>query len=346
MMNNFKKNGNKQMPASLQLEKQRGFTLLEAMLSLMIGIIVLSGVMSVFIGMRTTSAETSGYGELQENARFAISLLSDDLLLQDFWGDYGLSISGDSLNASIPGAPAMPAAPALECQGQGTNNGTYPLTGLGVGNFRTLWGETATAAGVTNMSCISDARPNSDVIQIKRVISNPNIVPSNGFSYFTSNTDEGAIYSLPGAVPVIANSRTWQYQHHIYYVSDTTPTLMKWRLTSQMTNEPVVDGIERIYFMYGVSTVTDPTQPGYGVVNAYLSAANMTANGLWDNTTTLLLSVKVYVLARTMLADNKYTNNNTYILGDQAPYTPGDNFRRLLLSSTVTLFNAESDSWN
>jgi type IV pilus assembly protein PilW len=119
---------------------------------------------------------------------------------------------------------------------------------------------------------------------------------------------------------------------------------MKWRLTTQMINEPIIDGIERIYFMYGVSTVTNPTAAGFGVVNAYVSAASMTED-LWNNTNSRILAVKIYVLARSILPDNKYDNENTYTLGDQAAYTPADNYRRLLLSSTVTLYNSEIDAW-
>jgi type IV pilus assembly protein PilW len=193
------------------------------------------------------------------------------------------------------------------------------------------------------MSCIDDATPNSDVIQLKRVISNPVAGIADNFSYFVGNMNHGAIYKRPlgaAAVPLINNSRTWQYQHHIYYVRSGLPVLMKWRLTGQMINEPMVDGIERIYFMYGVSNVIDPTLPGFGVINAYVSASNMT-EALWNNTNSRILAVKVYVLARSILPDPTYINNNTYVLGHQADYTPEDNFRRLLLSSTITLYNSE-----
>lgn len=320
--------------------QQQAFTLLELMISLAVGLVLVSGILSVFVGMKSTVTETSNYGELQENARFAISVLTDDLLQQDFWGDYTGYINRSNLLIA-------PNAAGVECTGGGANNGTYPLAN---GNFRTLWGETSSATGLTTISCISDATASSDVIQFKRVISNP-LTPAaaaatNNFSYFVANTDEAAIYKVPitGAAPVIKNSRTWQYQHHIYYVRSGTPVLMKWRLTSQMINEPIVDGIEKIYFMYGVSNVTDPTAAGFGVVNAYVSAANMTA-ALWDNTSTQILAVKMYVLARSLVEDAKYTNMNTYQLGDLLYDPPDDNYRRLLLSSTVTLYNSELDIW-
>jgi type IV pilus assembly protein PilW len=316
---------------------EAGFTILELMMSLAVGTVIFAGVLSVFVGIKGTAKETSAYGELQENARFAMSVLTEDLLRYNYWGDYSGSLNFSSLDS-------VPVPAGVECTGLGANNGTYPTA---VGHFRTLWGETSSALGVTDMSCIDDAAPSSDVIQLKRVISNPIAgTPADNFSYFVGNMDNGAVYKRPlvGAAPVIKNSRTWQYQHHIYYVRAGTPVLMKWRLTSQMINEPMVDGIERIYFMYGISTVTNPELPGFGVINAYVSADNMT-QALWDNTNSRILAIKVYVLARSILPDNNYENENTYTLGDQAPYTPEDNFRRLLLSSTVTLYNSEIDTW-
>ena len=78
------------------ISRQQGFTLLELFVALSIGLFLFAGVMSVFVGLRTTSAETSSYGEMRENGRFAISLLTDDLMRVGFWGE----LSGD-LNQSV-----------------------------------------------------------------------------------------------------------------------------------------------------------------------------------------------------------------------------------------------------
>ncbi|MGB2739383.1 MAG: PilW family protein [Cognaticolwellia sp.] len=346
MKNDFKKYKYSKLIQAKTIAYQKGFSLLELMITAAIGLVLFAGVLSVFVGMQSTVKETSGYGELQENARFAISVLTDDLLHQNFWGDYSGSLNLSSLDQA-------PNPAGVECTGGGVNNGTYPLA---VGEFRTLWGETSAAAaapatvGTTTMSCINDAVPNSDVIQLKRVIARPLAAATANFSYFMANADTGALYKVPvvapNVVPVIANSRIWQYQHHVYYVRESfdVPVLMQWRLTNQMSVAPIIEGIERIYFMYGISNVIDPTAAGYGVVNAYVSAANMT-QALWDNTNSNIVAVKMYILARSILPDNKYENKNTYKLGDQVDYTPDDNYRRLLLSSTVTLYNSEIDAW-
>ena len=83
----------------------KGFTLVELMISLSIGLVLFAGVMSVFVGMRSTTSDTSSFGELQENGRFAVSVLTDDLLRQNFWGDLSETFSLSSLS----GNPVPPA---------------------------------------------------------------------------------------------------------------------------------------------------------------------------------------------------------------------------------------------
>ncbi len=318
---------------------QQGFTVVEVLIALSIGLVIFAGVLSIFVGLKTTTTETSNFGELQENGRFAISLLSDDLLKQNFFGDYSGTFGSSNLIA-IPGAAGN------DCVGGGVNNATFPLA---TGQFRTLWGETVTAADP--MGCFSDARTSadanfrSDLIQIKRVIGSPVVAAAAGFHYLTTNITTGSLYAGGGAIPLIDNSRTWQYQHHVYYVreealgSEVVPVLMQGRLVrGNMTFAPIIDGIETIRFMYGVDSNGD------GGVNAFISADNMTA-GLWNNASgSQILAVKIFVLARSTLPDNKYTNEATYQLGDLA-VTVDDNYRRLLFTSTVTLYNAGVDQW-
>jgi type IV pilus assembly protein PilW len=318
---------------------QQGFTLLEVMIALSIGLVIFAGVLSVFVGMKSTTTETSNYGELQENGRFAISLLSDDLLKQNFFGDFGCSFGSSSLIA-IPGAAGN------DCVGGGVNNATFPLA---AGQFRTLWGQTITAANP--MGCFNDAKISadanfrSDLIQIKRVIGAPIVAAPAGFHYLTTNISTGSLFAGGVGIPVIDNSRTWQYQHHVYYVreeaqgSEVVPVLMQGRLLGgNMVFAPIIDGIETIRFMYGVDINGD------GAVNAFISANNMIA-GLWNNAGgSRILAVKIFVLARSTLPDNKYLNEATYQLGDLA-VTVNDNYRRLLFTSTVTLYNASVDQW-
>ena len=169
-----------------------------------------------------------------------------------------------------------------------------------------------------------------------------------GNYHLVTSSNNGILFGS-GAVPAVDNSRVWQYQHHVYYIreetqgSNTVPVLMQGQLTTQMSFSPIVDGIEMIRFMYGYDADTDPDAAGYGIVDAFIPAKDMT--DLWDNAGgTKIIAVKIFVLARNVLPDNKYTNSNTYQLGDLS-VTFDDHYRRLLFSSTVTLYNARVDSW-
>jgi len=323
---------------------QQGFTLIEVFIALAIGLVIFAGILSVFVGMRTTTTETTSFGELQENGRFAMSLLTDDISKQDFWGDYTGPFNLTSISHTL-------AAPVNDCTGAGVNNSSFPLA---LGTFRTLWGETVDNADP--MGCFDDAKIGSDIIQLKRVVTTalvqadgtPITVAPAGNYHLVTNSNTGVLFNS-GAVPAVENGRVWQYQHHVYYIreetlgANTVPVLMQGQLTNQMSFSPTIDGIEMIRFMYGYDSDTDPEAASYGQVDAFISATDMAA--LWDNDGgTRIIAVRIFVLARNVTPDRKYTNTNTYQLGDLS-VTFDDNYRRLLFSSTVTLYNARTDSW-
>jgi len=318
-------------------KKQQGFTLLEIFVALSIGLVLIGGVLSVFVGMRTTTQETSSMGELQENGRFAVSILTDDLLRQNFWGDLSNNLSFDSL------IPPSPINPIGDCVGGGLNNGSFPQNNAG--SFRTLWAQTVTNTNILS-SCITNAALNSDVIQIKRVVAQPILaaaIQANRF-YLNSGIDNAAIFAgdIVG-IPTVTGGRLWEYQHHIYYIqndvvgNDVVPVLMQGRLqnaANPISFNRIVEGIERIHYMFGVDIIGD------GVIEAYISPGNMLEN-YWDNAdSTRILAVKFYVLARAVRPDFNYVNDNVYQMGDVVFDSGGDNFRRLLLSTTVSIPNA------
>lgn len=325
---------------SIKYRHQGGFNLVELLLALFVGLSLLLGILSVFVGMRTTTAETSSYGQIQENGRFAISLLTDDLLRQGFWGDFTGTLDASALVTS----PDPISVSLTDCIGAGENNASFPSA---LGHFRTLWGDTVKSS--SPMSCINNAKVDSDLIQLKRSISvalAPQDVISTRY-YLVANPNSAAIFAGDEAIPALNFSQIWQYQHHVYYVREETqggekvPVLVQGRLQNKnsiMTLDMVVEGIEIMRFMYGVDTDND------GVVNAFIAADSMT-DAYWNNENdTSILAVKVYILARDILPDRKYSNTNVYQLGDWQ-YTANDNYRRMLFSTTISLHNARIDSW-
>ena len=64
----------------------RGFTLVELMISLIIGLLVIAGVFTVFFASRTSYTQNEAQSRVQENARIALELLASDLRHAAFMG--------------------------------------------------------------------------------------------------------------------------------------------------------------------------------------------------------------------------------------------------------------------
>lgn len=313
-------------------KNQQGFSLLEVMISLTIGLVLLVGVMSVFVGMKTTNSQTTSQGALQENGRFALTVLTGELLREGFWGDMPNQLDTNALTA-------IPAIAGQDCVGEGLNNATFPVA---VGYFRSLW--SITAEDSNPMGCINNAKINSDVLQVKRVLANPVVGNTDNTQYFlNTNSSNGVLFvGVGGGVPpAVNNGQIWQYQHHVYYVRDevqgatTVPVLMQGVLsvTNGISFSPLIEGIEMVRYLFGVDTTGD------GAVNAYIPTGDMTSQ-IWDKSgDNNILSVKIFVLVRDILPDNGYSNAKTYQVGDFA-FIADDNYRRLLLTTTVTSYNA------
>lgn len=322
------------------MKKQQGFSLIEVFVALAVGVFLVGGVLSIFSSMKVTAEQTSRYGQLKENGQLAMNFLTDDLMRQSFWGDMVNPLNYHDLSS-------VPDELVDDCRGDGLNNNTFP-TSIEV-NFRTLWGETSTTPNALN--CINDAKVGSDVIQLKRVITSDPILPaeidSDKYYLITSNTS-GTIFDGSAGVPNVETGNIWEYQHHIYYIredvinGENIPVLMQGNLDSDntpFTFLPIVDGIELLRFTYGVDT------DGDGVVDVFLDADDMTSS-YWDNESdSRILAVTVYLLVRDLYEDNQYENTNIYRLGDLEVNGGGDNYHRLLLTSTITLYNAGIDLW-
>ena len=52
--------------------KQRGFTIIELMISLFVGAFILAGVMFTYLAMKTSNRDTLEIGDLQESGRIAM----------------------------------------------------------------------------------------------------------------------------------------------------------------------------------------------------------------------------------------------------------------------------------
>ncbi len=74
-----------------KLAYQQGMTLIELMISLLIGTFLLLGAVTVYTQGRQNYQTAEGVARLQENMRFAFDTIEPDIRLAGFWGKLNTS---------------------------------------------------------------------------------------------------------------------------------------------------------------------------------------------------------------------------------------------------------------
>ncbi len=326
------------------MKRNSGYTLIEWMIAIVIGLFITGGLMSLYVISNETTQDSLDNGELQEHGRIAMNLLLRDLRMAGFWGDYtGLPLV---LNA---GVTLSTAASSL-----GSSSDCIDTRGVGSfpnvsGNLRSVWTLHVNASGSkgSSLACIALApgasfAPNSDIIDVKRAQGNPiadAATLNSGRFYIASSINALNFFKGSESRPTtttIPNRQIWEYMRHIYYISvqNTVPELHMVYMTDSVQDTSIVRGIERMRVLLAIDTTLEPD----GIVNSYVAPESVTQQE-WDERR--VLGAKLFVLIRSIESNNKYSNSNTYVLGD-VQYSPSDNYRRFLLESTV-MFNSSGD---
>ena len=64
---------------TLSKRKQRGFSLVELMIALVLGLMVIGGVTSVFLSNKQSFRTNTALSQVQENSRIAFELMARDI---------------------------------------------------------------------------------------------------------------------------------------------------------------------------------------------------------------------------------------------------------------------------
>lgn len=330
--------------------KQLGLSLIEMMVSLTLGLIVLSGVLVVFVNSSAARNEVERTTRQIENGRYASLLLSEDLRMAGFYGQLDPTTA-----VATPGA--MPTDPCS----------------LTVADWNTwlpihLQGYDATA--LTSVNCaLTDYKSGTDMLVIRRARTctadatscAPAVTAGTPYVQVSLCATQATkyvlgLYPTSGTAPFDMQTKTCdaaaladksEYYVHIYYIGtdngrgDSVPTLKRLELVRDPLNTasakwetvPLVEGIENLQFVYGVDTNND------GVPDEYV--ANPITAARWMN----VVTTQFFVLARNLETSPSYSDGKTYTLGKDstgAAITVGpfnDGYRRHVYSSLVRIMN-------
>ncbi|WP_434664230.1 PilW family protein [Aeromonas sp. NJAU223] len=327
--------------------KSRGFTLVEWLIAMLIGVFLVGGGLSIFVASRATTEDAFDQSELQENGRIAMRMLTQDLKWAGFWGDYTGSPMKEEQGMTLSSGSTLLATD--DCS-DNLGGGSLPPRKTDNRAFRAIWGARIdNNKGITGgaFSCIPTASriANTDVISIKRLMGRP-LTDANAAGnrfYLATNTQAAQMFKGGEPIPSVTAMparQLWEYQHIVYYLSPNattnSPELRKRYLTanggSVLIGGAMAEGIERLSILFGVddSPVPDST------IDRYVASSNVTEQE-WSEGR--VVAARVFVLVRSLQASGRYVNNNTYQVGDVSVTGNGDGFRRLLLETSVSLRN-------
>jgi type IV pilus assembly protein PilW len=301
---------------SKNLSRQRGVSMIELMVALVLGLFLLLALVEILINGKDAFGSANNLSRLQESGRIATNLMVSDLRRSGYMG-------GNSDVPNIFGTTG-PAAPAITCPTGNTTWGrmiTQPIVGLDDTNL----GYACVPNGTYLRGDIVATRYAAPFVETGTL--------TGGRMYLRSSLFEGKIFQgSAGANPLNAVSDTPQSLRqlvaHAYFVGDSgrtcngaaVPSLF--RVTLDNNGLPAVEellpGIEHLQLQYG-----DGDQ--------YVDA-DAVAN--WDS----IVTARLWLLVRAECAESGFTDGRTYNMGDQA-YVPNDSFRRQLYSSVVMLRN-------
>ena len=302
-------------PIRTKATDQQGFSLVELMISMVLGLAVVAAVGTLSVNATRSYRSLNRTGEQIENGRYALNLIKSDLEHAGFFGIYN---------------------PKPDLASQEIVDPCNTSTELLAKSF--LFPILSIAALPSTTSCTFASRKiGTSGVVIRRADSCGNITKcpvSSGDIY---------IYTMPDkySFSAIETNDIRKYHTNIYYIrsysqdpTDKIPTLM---IKSPSLNDgnpdgqSVIEGIDNLQIQYGIDSDSNGSPDTYkpNISNTELPSANE-----WRN----VIAVRLFLLARTLLKDPGYTDTGTYDLGN-IRVTPGDQYHYRVFSSVVRLIN-------
>jgi prepilin-type N-terminal cleavage/methylation domain-containing protein len=308
-------------------KQQRGFSLVEMMVAMLISLIIMGGILSLYTDIRDVQRVSEDQIQVVSNARFVIDTIAYDLRHAGVFGGTNLPTTIKCYKGD-PNCPTALTTAAGDCETRWYLDITVPIF--------------ASEAVNPYTTCpITSHKSNTDLLVVRYADSNPVATASLVAStpYVRSNYQAGELF-IGTAPPVIPDDTSALTNNHLlvsraYYVSDFTdyagdgiPSLRRVDLVAgpAVQDQLILPGVENLQIQFGVDTDKDRS------VDQYVNADQVPD---W----TKVYSARVWVLVRGERVDNAVDTSATFSIAGNNVSFGNDGYRRLLMSSVINLRN-------
>jgi len=336
---------------------QKGLTLIELMVAMMIGLLILLGISGMFMANKRTYTEQESMARLQENARFAIGMLIKDIHMTGYIGcSHDMEDLVNHLNSSSDSTAAFSFINALEGSENAGNwqpsGSTDMVASINAGTdaisirymsplaVRIVSPMPPTSAilnvddtgnlAIGDIIAVSDC-DSTDVIQLTNVMAAPARLQHNPGSTVTPGNQSPHVLQKSYGT----DAEIMRFIAHRYYISNNdngVPSL--YRKSINGTVMELVEGVETMQILYGEDTTGNDRN-----ADTYVTATNVTN---WNN----VVSIRLGLLFRT-IDENRQIEPDTKVYqifggtgaGGVTVGPMGDYHRRRLYTTTVQIRN-------
>ncbi len=349
-----------------RINQQQGFSIVELMVALLLGLFLVSGVTGMYLSSKQTYRMTDNLSRLQESLRFSLEFLSQDIRMAGYLPcrfpptNTNAIINGtniwylDFFNYGIRGyeggASTFPTeissnvvagSDAVAILKGGIYTSSLTFHNVGANSFTLQNNFTTSDFEEGEIALVCDPRQAS-LFQISTAVpgtrtitygNNTSIGPGNGTTNIGSYGDDAQITS---------------YQPVIYYIAPSSQnpsvnSLKKQYLeardisgveVAQMREKELLEGVESMQILYGI----DIAAPRDQIVDRYVTADNVTD---WQD----VIAVRLGLLMATGEEVTAEVDNNTYnvagtLISDSTPVAhPADRKLRYVANTTINLRN-------
>lgn len=333
----------------------RGFSIVELMVAMLISLILLGGIAQIFMSSKKSFTIQDTLGRQQENGRYAIDTLSQDLRRAGYYGgnvdnNPGTSLDFNEIAGTLGKEDEDFTCPTgttewgrmidMRIYGLNDTAGGYACVNDGNGylrgdvlvlHFLAPWfvGGTTTPCAASPCNLSTDY-PNRIFLRTDMV----NARIFQGTDYLDTLNDLGGTPS----------ERTAELLARAYYIGPSgtaTPACTGGQAVPSLYRENLDDngnpvaqeiayGVENLQVRYGIDNNDDDS------VDQFYDAGVTELDEIdeWNQ----VIAARIWILTRAECPETGYTNSATYSMGD-ANYAVNDGYRRQLYQTTVRLRN-------
>jgi len=355
----------------------RGFSLIELMVALTIGSILIAGAVYVYSQTRVTYTVNDSTARMQEEGRYALSLIEPDIQLAGLYGytnaydDVHLLAGGATtpvvqLQQADPAAVGLTGA-AIAC---GNNFAVDLMATVQGSDNRFRLGPGANAPGGGSGCAIDTPVATSDTLTIRRASTNAAVAEVNRLQLYLNRLQPSDQEMFVDGVPsggIVAQYRELRNLFvRSYYVSqdsDGRPGYPALRVISLGSGEAFTDlelvpGVEDLQVQFGVDTgdynndgaidndadgngIPDSTN---GIATRYVNPEDPILQPPPAGRSAQIVTVRLWLRLRTDQPETGFQDTRNYLYAN-TNYTPAGAaaaYRRIVMTRTIYLRNART----